>query len=635
MDLDDILALAETHQPSPLELARARRLARGVQNDYDLSVTGDYEIIVDADLVDPLTATADEATRITRAAQLAKLGTLTWTANEPTHVSWSHEMATIFGHAPGAGRTTVKTLTETIHTADVATVREHVETAWSRRRPGEVTFRAIQPGGSIRYVHCHIEILTDAGEPSGIIATGEDATTFELARQEHRRLATRDAMLRGDLAARDTLTGLSTGDYFTDEVDRARRTTGGAVVVVATEPTTRLPTALTDDERDRLSAEVASLLSTIIEPGTTAGLAGPGLWGILLTPPTSDRDEAPDTLAIRIVHALRRQVFNVGEKALRLTTSAGVVQFRAGVPATGGDLIVDGEHAARDARRAGTAIHILHEPAAHQQRSDRCRATVRHAVSANTFTLHAQPLVDLTLSQVTRHEILLRLHNDAGEPVAPSSFLHMAERVGEILAVDQWVIDHALKLIGRGAQTSHYQINISGQSLADPDLLDYVTEAIHHNGVKPQCLTFEITETALIENRTEALAFATGIRNAGCHLALDDFGTGYAPLASLKYLPVDLVKIDGSFIVDLCTSPPDQALVSHLVGLCHTLGIQVAAEHVQDEQTIQLLRSYGVDFAQGYQTGRPTPITASVAAEGPTVELELRRRPPTRRTALG
>lgn len=631
MDLDDILELAESRQPSPLELARARRLARTVQSEYDISVAERYEIIVDEDLADPLTTTVDEATRIARAAQLAKLGTVTWTAAAPEQLSWSDEMATIFGQAPRTGRPTVQTLAGAIHPADVPTVREHVTAAWTRRSPGEVTFRAVQPaGGAIRYVRCHIDILTEAGEPSGIIATGEDVTSLELALQERRRRATRNAMLLADLAARDTVTGLSTHDYLTDEIDRARRTTGGALVVVATEPAIRPPRAFTDEERDRLTAGIAGLLRGLVEPDVTAGLVSPGRWGVLLTP----RADA-DAYAGRIVDGLRRQVFGVGgNKTLRLNTWAGVIRFPAGSAATGFDLVIDGEHAAREARRHGSAVHTLEEPTPPQERVDRCRARVQKAVSANGFAVYRQPIVDLRLDQIARHEILLRLRNDTGGPAAPRAFLDMAERVGEIVAVDRWVINEALKLIARGPQTSHYHINISGQSLADPGLLGYVIDAIFQYGVKPTCLTFEITETALIENRNEALAFATGIREAGCQLALDDFGTGYASLASLKYLPVDLVKIDGSFIAGLCQSPPDQALVSHLVALCHTLGIRVAAEHVQDAETVRLLRSYGVDFAQGYQTGRPTPITASIAPEGQTIELELRRLP-ARRTALG
>ncbi|MFG1757981.1 EAL domain-containing protein [Micromonospora echinofusca] len=637
MDLDDILALAETSQPSPLELARARRVARTAQSQYDLSLAEGYEIRVDSDLVDPLTADVDEATRVSRAAQLAKLGTITWTTGGckrqgSGHLVWSDEMAMIFGQPPGTFRLTPETLVRLVHPADVERVRRAVRAAWEQLRPGEISFRVIQPGGCVRHVHCHLEVLTTDGEPSGLIATGEDVTVLELARQERRRLAIRSEMLCADLSVRDTVTGLPTRGYVTDEIDRVRRTTGGALVVVATEPATRLPEALTDEDHDQLTAAVARLLRTIVGDEVTCGLAGSGLWAVLLAPSPAHA-EAAEAVAVRIVDTFRRHLFSVRHRTLRLNTWAGLVEFGSGVPATGFDLLVDGEHAAGDARRNGTPISVLDQPVTEEDRTERCRSRVRRAVSANRFALYAQPIVDLSLNQVTRHEILLRVRSDTGEPVAPWAFLEMAERVDEILAVDKWVIDHALELIGRGAQTSHYQVNVSGKSLADPGLLTYVTEAIHRHGVNPECLTFEITETALIENRNEALAFATGIREIGCHLALDDFGTGYGALAYLKYLPVDLVKIDGTFVVDLCRSPADQAVVSKLVELCHSLGIRVAAEYVQDEETIELLRSCGVDFAQGYRTGRPEPI--AVSQEQPVRTIEFVLRFPPQHTAMG
>ncbi|MGA4683969.1 EAL domain-containing protein [Micromonospora sp. AB353] len=634
MDLDDILTLAET-RPSPLELARARRVARTVQSQYDLSLTEGYKIIVDADLVDPLTWDADEATRVARAAQLAKRGTVTWLAGagqteRSERLSWSDEMAMIVGHAPGTLRLTARTLFDLVHPADVERVLAAVRTAWEQSRPDEIGFRVVQPGGSIRHVSCHLEILTEAGRPVGVIATGEDVTAFELARQEQRRLAIRRQMLGVDPAVRDVLTGLQTRGYVIDEVDRARRTTGGALIVVTTEPATRMPDALTDEDRDQLTADIARTLRTVVGHDVTSGLVGSGSWGLLLA--RQERAGTAENLAARIVDKFRNHLFSVRQKPLRLNISAGVVHFGSDIPDTGFDLLIDGEHAARDARRSATDVKVLEHPAAERERTERCRSRILGAVSTNRFALYAQPIIDLALNQIARHEILLRVRSDTGEPVAPWAFLDMAERVGEILSVDKWVIDHALELIGRGAQTSHYQVNVSGRSLADPGLLTFVTEAIHRHSVKPECLTFEITETALIENRNEALTFATGIREIGCHLALDDFGTGYGALAQLKYLPVDLVKIDGAFIVDLCRSPADQAVVSALVELCHTLGIRVAAEYVQDKETMDLLRAAEVDFAQGYHIGRPAPITVS-REEVQTVELELRLPP--QQTAMG
>jgi len=625
VNLDDILALAETGGPRPLERARAHRFAQAVQSRYDRSLANGYDIIVDTDLSDPLTSTVDEAVRVARAAELAKLGTITWRTDPGgsegiTAISWSDEMARIFGHAPGTGRPDGDTLDEIVHPDDIGAFQRAVAAAWRNREPGEVSFRARQPNDSVRYVHCHLEVLSDLGEPTGIIATGEDVTDRELARRESDRLAKRNRMRGADRAARDFVTGLPTRGYFIDEVDRARRTTVGALVVVATEPRDRLPDGLTDEEHEGLTKDVADHLRAALGPELVCGLAGPGLWGVL----AEGSGEHAEALANRVVEILRNKMLCVRQTSLGLAAWAGVVRFGRGDSATGFDLLVDGEHSAREARRTGNDVKVLDRPESADVRTDRCRNQVRRAVATGRFTLVAQPIIDLELNEVTRHEILLRVPGAMGKPIAPWAFLDMAERVGEILTVDKWVIDQALKLVGRGAQTSHYQINISGKSLADPGLLDYVIETIDQYGVFPECLTFEITETALIENRNEAMAFAKGIQEIGCQLALDDFGTGYASLADLRNFPVDLVKVDGSFIVDLPRSPADQAIVSGLVTMCGALGIRVEAEYVQDVETIALLKGYGVDFVQGYPIGRPRPIAESLDQKTRTIEMELR-----------
>ncbi|MGK5681154.1 hypothetical protein [Actinoplanes sp. URMC 104] len=180
---------------------------------------------------------------------------------------------------------------------------------------GKVTFRAVRPHGGVYYVHCHLEILTMAGRSSGIFASGQDVTALERARQESRRLATRNAMLCSDVAAEDLLTRLHTRDYFTDEVDRGRRTADGALVVVATEPTTRLPVDLADEDRDRLAAAIGELLRAVSGAEVTCGLADPGLWGVLVTR-LDERAEAPKFLAARLVDTLRRHLFSVHQETL-------------------------------------------------------------------------------------------------------------------------------------------------------------------------------------------------------------------------------------------------------------------------------------------------------------------------------
>jgi len=169
------------------------------------------------------------------------------------------------------------------------------------------------------------------------------------------------------------------------------------------------------------------------------------------------------------------------------------------------------------------------------------------------------------------------------------------------------VVERAMELAAERTDLC-LQINLSGRSVGDPRLTAEVEGLIRRYGVNPEQLTFEITETALIGNLSEARRFADRIRDLGCELALDDFGSGYASFRYLRIFPIDLVKIDGEYVVDLVDNPQDQVLVRALVQVCQAYGIRTVAEFVQDEPTLRLLRELGVDYVQGYLIGRPAPV---------------------------
>ncbi len=152
-----------------------------------------------------------------------------------------------------------------------------------------------------------------------------------------------------------------------------------------------------------------------------------------------------------------------------------------------------------------------------------------------------------------------------------------------------------------------------GRSLGDARLVEAVESRIRHNGINPDQLTFEITETALIGNFTEARRFVDRIHDLGCHLALDDFGSGHASFRYLKLFPIDLVKIDGGFIDNLTRNHQDQVMVQAIIQVCQAHGVQTLAEFVEDEQTLEMLSEMGVDFAQGYLVGRPRSAASLTA----------------------
>jgi EAL domain-containing protein (putative c-di-GMP-specific phosphodiesterase class I) len=225
--------------------------------------------------------------------------------------------------------------------------------------------------------------------------------------------------------------------------------------------------------------------------------------------------------------------------------------------------------------------------------------------------LYEQPIEHLGRGEIARHEILLRMIGDEGEHIAPMEFLPVAERFGLVQAIDAWVVRHSIALIAEQARAGNelqLEVNISGASVTDPELLVTIEDEIAAQDINPGSLIFEITETAAIVNIPRARRFAERLAELGCRFALDDFGAGFGGFFYLKHLPFDTLKIDGEFVRGLATSQRDQAMVKAIAQVAAELGTQTVAEFVGDEQTRELLRSYGVDYAQGYHIGKPRPV---------------------------
>ena len=207
----------------------------------------------------------------------------------------------------------------------------------------------------------------------------------------------------------------------------------------------------------------------------------------------------------------------------------------------------------------------------------------------------------------------------SGELIAPSAFLTVAEKYGLITEIDHWVIKQS---ICRAAGGHHVGVNVSAESIVSLDLVALIEHEIHQTGADPANIVFEITETALMRDINKCEAFARGVVNLGCRLALDDFGTGFGTFTYLKKLPISFLKIDIEFVRDLVTSSANQQLVKAIVTLAHGFSCQTIAEGVENEETLNLLRDFGVDFAQGFFVGRPTPCLGSTTTTQPDAECQ-------------
>jgi len=230
---------------------------------------------------------------------------------------------------------------------------------------------------------------------------------------------------------------------------------------------------------------------------------------------------------------------------------------------------------------------------------------IRRAFAEDRFELHAQPIVDLATGATVQRELLIRMRATDGSLVPPGDFLPVAEKYGAIREIDRWVIAQGTAYAARGIDV---EINISASSIGDPELIAVIERELERTGADPSRLVFEITETALIEKTEVAVDLAERLRALGCRFALDDFGTGYGGFHYLKALPMDFLKIDREFVRDAMSSEGDQHVIRAIVGLAQGFGLQTIGEGVEDEATLELLRAFGVDHAQGFHLGRPAPL---------------------------
>jgi diguanylate cyclase (GGDEF)-like protein len=241
---------------------------------------------------------------------------------------------------------------------------------------------------------------------------------------------------------------------------------------------------------------------------------------------------------------------------------------------------------------------------------------VTRSAEENRFFLECQRVVDLAgAGTATEYlELLLRMRDESGRVVPPMAFIPAAERYHLMGTVDRWVVKKAMACLGRlhcGNQPARlpprFGINLSGMSLGDSAFADFVLQQLVANQVPPQAVCFEITETAAISNLSRAARFIRTFRDLGCRFALDDFGTGLSSFAYLKSLPVDYVKIDGSFVRGSGTDRVDSAVVDAIRRLAHAVGAKTIAESVESRETYDRVRELGIDFAQGYVIHRPEP----------------------------
>ncbi len=235
---------------------------------------------------------------------------------------------------------------------------------------------------------------------------------------------------------------------------------------------------------------------------------------------------------------------------------------------------------------------------------------ILEAIEHNRLQLYLQPIEDIHNRTINHYEALLRMTiAETGEIIPPEQFIHAIERTGVIRDVDLWVISNAIKMLHNKPEIQRLAINLSAHAFEDVELLTLIETELKRWQVPASRIIIELTETSSLINLEQTHSVIKNLRAIGCQFALDDFGTGYCSFSYLKHLPTDYVKLDGSYIKNICENELDEAMVRSMNDIAHALGHKTIAECVESPQAITLLNSIGVDYIQGYSVGRPSPLS--------------------------
>jgi diguanylate cyclase (GGDEF)-like protein/PAS domain S-box-containing protein len=418
------------------------------------------------------------------------------------------------------------------------------------------------------------------------------------------------------LADHDPLTSLYTRKRFVEELGREiarshRSGAAGAVVLVDLDDFKYVNDTQGHRNGDRLLTSLAHVLRQTVRANDLLARLDGDEFAVLVT---ETQPSKVDFVVERLLKAVRNHFVHVGEQPIGVTASAGIAFFPE-QGASAEEILARADQALHRAKRQGRDQFAMFKPDEKWQARVDSRLSgeklIREALARGRFVLHAQPILDLRTNEVVQYELLIRMLDEQNQLIPPASFLYTAERFGLIRSIDRWVVRQAIRLIIQQRALGNYvrlSVNLSGKSVGDLELTTLIEKELVEGGVEPGQLTLEITETTAITDTERSKIFAVALKQIGCRLALDDFGVGSNSMNQLKHLPVDYLKIDGSFIRDLPTNKVDQHLVRAMVEVARALKKRTVAEFVSSAEILKVVRDSGVDFAQGFFIGKPDAI---------------------------
>ena len=478
-----------------------------------------------------------------------------------------------------------------------------------------------------RYLARALTAISDLQEPIAELAKGNLAVEFKPA--EHREiseivealettasaLGERDARLLR-LANHDGLTGLFNRRRLVEELKKevdnvTVNETSSALLFIDLDQFKYVNDTCGHPAGDRLIRKVADQLKRTVGPRGIVARFGGDEFAVLADGVSKNKARK---LADKVLEDMRRLAHIEDGNVFHVHCSIGIAMIDSD-QFDHDDLIAQADIACREAKENGRnrlKFYSLSESETEQIVADvGWVSKLRDAIDNNDFKLRFQPIVHINTGRITHHEVLLRLKADDDKMIAPDAFLPAAVRFGLMGEIDSWLVENAILVLSEHRQDRpdlKFSINLSANAFEAEDLTGFVRMHLEKNGVPPEAVIFEITESLAVKHLSHVEQQVASLREMGCELALDDFGTGYSSFGYLQRLPVDYIKIDGCFVRDLVNNPVDQKMVRLIGEIGQEAGMKTIAEYVQGGPTLALLAELGIDLAQGYFIGRPTSV---------------------------